>query len=204
MARARATLPAASLSLSLSLTLGFLPICRTFVIGARGFEPPTARPPAGCATRLRYAPFAGQYSPRSARARDPGASAARRRAWPSLRLARSWPAACAELAEDLRELAWIAGDQAERANVGRGGRLLAELRGEALADARALEALALGVADAPEAPGRCASRAPAGPSSRTRSAAGRPSWPVRSWPRPGSRRRSATRAARRPGRPTGA
>ena len=40
-------------------------ICRYFVIGARGFEPPTARPPAGCATRLRYAPFAGQYSPRS-------------------------------------------------------------------------------------------------------------------------------------------
>ena len=25
-------------------------------IGARGFEPPTARPPAGCATRLRHAP----------------------------------------------------------------------------------------------------------------------------------------------------
>ena len=65
IARARPTLPAASLFLSLSLTLGFLPICRTFVIGARGFEPPTARPPAGCATRLRYAPFAGQYSPRS-------------------------------------------------------------------------------------------------------------------------------------------
>ena len=27
-------------------------------IGARGFEPPTARPPAGCATRLRHAPRA--------------------------------------------------------------------------------------------------------------------------------------------------
>ena len=39
------------------------------MIGARGFEPPTARPPAGCATRLRYAPFAGQYSPRSYEAR---------------------------------------------------------------------------------------------------------------------------------------
>src|SRR3954467_12349761 len=25
-------------------------------VGARGFEPPTARPPAGCATRLRHAP----------------------------------------------------------------------------------------------------------------------------------------------------
>src|SRR5262245_3975322 len=26
-------------------------------VGARGFEPPTARPPAGCATRLRHAPW---------------------------------------------------------------------------------------------------------------------------------------------------
>jgi hypothetical protein len=43
------------------------PICRHFSIGARGFEPPTARPPAGCATRLRHTPFAGQYSPRPAR-----------------------------------------------------------------------------------------------------------------------------------------
>ena len=29
---------------------------RETCIGARGFEPPTARPPAGCATRLRHAP----------------------------------------------------------------------------------------------------------------------------------------------------
>ena len=27
------------------------------LVGARGFEPPTARPPAECATRLRYAPL---------------------------------------------------------------------------------------------------------------------------------------------------
>ena len=58
-------------------------------------------------------------------------------------------AACAELADDLGELAWIARDQAERAALGDGGRLLAELRGEALADAHALDALALGVGDAP-------------------------------------------------------
>jgi cystathionine beta-lyase/cystathionine gamma-synthase len=52
------------------------------------------------------------------------------------------PPACAELAADLRELAWIAGDQARRARVASGGRMLAELRGEALADVCKLEALA--------------------------------------------------------------
>jgi hypothetical protein len=53
----------------------------------------------------------------------------------------------AELAEDLRELAWIADDQAGRANVDRGGRVLEELRGEAVADARALEAIALALTE---------------------------------------------------------
>jgi cystathionine beta-lyase/cystathionine gamma-synthase len=58
-------------------------------------------------------------------------------------------ASCAELADDLGELAWIARDQAKRAASGDGGRLLAELRGEALADARVLDALALAVGDTP-------------------------------------------------------
>ena len=58
-------------------------------------------------------------------------------------------AACAELADDLGELAWIARDQAERAALGDGGRLLAELRCEALADAYALDALVLGIGEAP-------------------------------------------------------
>jgi cystathionine beta-lyase/cystathionine gamma-synthase len=49
--------------------------------------------------------------------------------------------ACAEVAEDLRELAWIAGDQARRAQDGSGG-ALAALRGDALADVSALETLA--------------------------------------------------------------
>jgi cystathionine beta-lyase/cystathionine gamma-synthase len=53
--------------------------------------------------------------------------------------------ACAETADDLRGLAWIAGDQAWRAGVAGGGRLLAGLRGDALADAAALEALARAV-----------------------------------------------------------
>ena len=53
----------------------------------------------------------------------------------------------AELAEDLRELAWIADDQAGRANVDRGGWVLKELRGEAVADARALEAIALALTE---------------------------------------------------------
>ena len=43
-----------------------------------------------------------------------------------------------ELAADLRELAWIAGDQACRARVADGGRMLAELRSEACADVSAL------------------------------------------------------------------
>ena len=34
------------------------PVAGIPTIGARGFEPPTARPPAGCATRLRHAPRA--------------------------------------------------------------------------------------------------------------------------------------------------
>jgi hypothetical protein len=33
--------------------------CRTLVIGETGFEPATARPPAGCATRLRHSPWRG-------------------------------------------------------------------------------------------------------------------------------------------------
>src|SRR5947209_9671609 len=33
------------------------PICRAFLIGETGFEPATARPPAGCATRLRHSPW---------------------------------------------------------------------------------------------------------------------------------------------------
>jgi hypothetical protein len=32
-------------------------ICRSFSIGETGFEPATARPPAGCATRLRHSPW---------------------------------------------------------------------------------------------------------------------------------------------------
>src|SRR5215218_170596 len=33
-------------------------VCTTgFVIGETGFEPATARPPAGCATRLRHSPW---------------------------------------------------------------------------------------------------------------------------------------------------
>ena len=31
-------------------------LCRSWLVGARGFEPPTTSPPAKCATRLRYAP----------------------------------------------------------------------------------------------------------------------------------------------------
>lgn len=56
-------------------------------------------------------------------------------------------AACAELAGDLGELAWIAGDQAERAARDGGGHLLAELRDEALRDVCVLDALALAVGD---------------------------------------------------------
>ncbi|MDP9256851.1 MAG: PLP-dependent transferase [Actinomycetota bacterium] len=55
--------------------------------------------------------------------------------------------ACSELADDLRELAWIAGDQAGRAIVACGGPMLDQLRDEALADVSALEALALRLAD---------------------------------------------------------
>lgn len=34
------------------------PLLRAFrVIGETGFEPATARPPAGCATRLRHSPY---------------------------------------------------------------------------------------------------------------------------------------------------
>ena len=55
--------------------------------------------------------------------------------------------ACDELADDLRELAWIADDQAGRANVDRAGRVLEELRGEAVADARALDTLASALTD---------------------------------------------------------
>jgi cystathionine beta-lyase/cystathionine gamma-synthase len=51
--------------------------------------------------------------------------------------------ACGELADDLRELAWIAGDQARRADIAGGGPLLAQLRGDALDDACALEAVAI-------------------------------------------------------------
>ena len=36
--------------------MGIYGAMRPSAIGARGFEPPTARPPAGCATRLRHAP----------------------------------------------------------------------------------------------------------------------------------------------------
>jgi cystathionine beta-lyase/cystathionine gamma-synthase len=57
--------------------------------------------------------------------------------------------ACDELADDLRELAWIAGDQAGRAKDGGGGLFVGRLHREALADAGALEALALGLADGP-------------------------------------------------------
>jgi cystathionine beta-lyase/cystathionine gamma-synthase len=53
----------------------------------------------------------------------------------------------AELAADLRELAWIAGDQASRARVAGGGRLLDEMLREALADVSTLEALAQVVGD---------------------------------------------------------
>jgi cystathionine beta-lyase/cystathionine gamma-synthase len=53
----------------------------------------------------------------------------------------------AELAADLRELAWIAGDQACRASGTDGGRMLAALRSESLADVAALDALARITAD---------------------------------------------------------
>ena len=56
--------------------------------------------------------------------------------------------ACAEVAGDLRELAWLAGDQAHRAKNGSGGRMLAGLREDALADAGSLEALARDVVEA--------------------------------------------------------
>jgi hypothetical protein len=36
---------------------GTSPICRAFRVGETGFEPATARPPAGCATRLRHSPW---------------------------------------------------------------------------------------------------------------------------------------------------
>src|SRR5712672_2059036 len=55
--------------------------------------------------------------------------------------------ACSELADDLRELAWIAGDQAGRAYAARGGPVLGDLRREALDDGCELESLALGLAD---------------------------------------------------------
>jgi cystathionine beta-lyase/cystathionine gamma-synthase len=50
--------------------------------------------------------------------------------------------ACDELAEDLRELAWVANDQAQRANAGGDAPMLGQLRADALADVAALEALA--------------------------------------------------------------
>ena len=64
-------------------------------------------------------------------------------------------AACAELAADFRELAWIAGDQAARANAGPGDRWLAELQQQAVADVCVLEALAVGVAESPSGPALC-------------------------------------------------
>jgi cystathionine beta-lyase/cystathionine gamma-synthase len=57
--------------------------------------------------------------------------------------------ACTELADDLRALAWIAGDQAGRAHEAAGERVLRELRADALADVRALEALARAAAGRP-------------------------------------------------------
>jgi cystathionine beta-lyase/cystathionine gamma-synthase len=54
-------------------------------------------------------------------------------------------AACAEVADDLRELMWIAGDQVRRAGAGVDGSPLAELRRAALADAGTLLALAEGL-----------------------------------------------------------
>jgi hypothetical protein len=47
-----------------------IPICRLFVIGETGFEPATARPPAGCATRLRHSPWPSLSLRRSARPRS--------------------------------------------------------------------------------------------------------------------------------------
>src|SRR4051794_3627383 len=38
---------------------------RPLTIGATGFEPATFRPPAGCATRLRHAPWLRPMLPRS-------------------------------------------------------------------------------------------------------------------------------------------
>jgi cystathionine beta-lyase/cystathionine gamma-synthase len=54
----------------------------------------------------------------------------------------SLAAACGELADDIRELAWTAGDQARRARAAGDGRMLAALREDARADECALEALA--------------------------------------------------------------
>jgi hypothetical protein len=34
-----------------------IPVQKTAAIGETGFEPATARPPAGCATRLRHSPW---------------------------------------------------------------------------------------------------------------------------------------------------
>ena len=55
------------------------------MIGARGFEPPTARPPAGCATRLRHAPRSPHLS--GAGTRCPARAEAGRipRRWPKPR-----------------------------------------------------------------------------------------------------------------------
>jgi cystathionine beta-lyase/cystathionine gamma-synthase len=51
--------------------------------------------------------------------------------------------ACEELAEDLRELAWIANDQARRADVASDGAMLGQLREGALHDVSELQALVL-------------------------------------------------------------
>ncbi len=54
----------------------------------------------------------------------------------------SLAAACAELAADIRELAWVAGDQASRAQAGDGSPALLALHDEARADESGLQALA--------------------------------------------------------------
>jgi cystathionine beta-lyase/cystathionine gamma-synthase len=64
--------------------------------------------------------------------------------------------ACAELADDVRELAWIALDQAHRAECSASeGKLLEDLRRDALGDASVLEGMAGAL---PGSPSRCALR----------------------------------------------
>ena len=105
-----------------------------------------------------------------------------------------------ELAADVRELAWIAHDQARRADAGSGSAMIGDLRRAALAEASALERLATALTARPSsralelASGERAARAHA---VRARQAVLRE---LSLHPR-GNRRRFAMHTARKPGRP---